>query len=632
MFPHRLKNVLLNDWLIALYLLVVFLLTNGYQYGWDDQHLEIPLLKSLIDPHLYPGDYYVESLKQNFTSFFYPLLARFINVGQVPTAYFTLYLISRYVLFLFWFKLWRLIARERFAAFACVAASIVLMREQEFLYRTFSHQEFTIAIVFAGIYYFYRDRFLLAAAILGVATNFHALYSVFPMFYLMVFLIWQQRKHGWKVLLRSVVIYLTAALPFIAWNVQKFLAHRTFAPPGPQEWIPLFLLACPQNFLFREIPYELIFRNATAALLALRPFLTLALFYLLNALHNPEFRRDRRVQTVALSATLLLLVSFVFSYLHPVRFVVDLNLVRNTQFLSYFLMGYTLLAVIQTCRRSNLLGVLLSVSAVSLLYLDDIIKILAAGVLIFSLFLDKTWSGEKRPGKIALILLWGTLTAACGFGIWKTARLLNLEFRVVDEWVYGTGLLAALALLSQLRRKWLRFPDLKKYFFLVPIVVMTCSYMHIHYTHLQAVKNKVGFWALQDSWEDMQRYVRDHTPKNAYILAPNDMEMGGFRILSERKILVCYRDCGIIGFDYQAAREWQRRLNDIQSFKVLLDRAPGLESALVKAVQTYKVNYVVFMRYYAPPASLPGFTKMYENEHFSLFEVKLNPVPAPSSP
>ena len=65
-FNTGLKKFIQNDWLIGLILLAAFLATNGYTYGWDDQHLEIPLLKSLIDQGLYPGDYYVESLKKKF--------------------------------------------------------------------------------------------------------------------------------------------------------------------------------------------------------------------------------------------------------------------------------------------------------------------------------------------------------------------------------------------------------------------------------------------------------------------------------------------------------------------------------------------------------------------------------------
>ena len=101
MLKEIFRKLLHNDWFAALILFVVFLAKNGYTYGWDDQHLEIPLLKALIDPSLYPGDYYVGSLKHAFPSLLYPLLAKIISIEQIPATYFVLFLISRYFFF-FW--------------------------------------------------------------------------------------------------------------------------------------------------------------------------------------------------------------------------------------------------------------------------------------------------------------------------------------------------------------------------------------------------------------------------------------------------------------------------------------------------------------------------------------------------
>lgn len=182
--PLRLKKILTNDFFIGFLLLGVFLATNGYTYAWDDQHLEIPLLKRLIDPGLYSHDYYVDSLQKNFVSLFFILLAKFISVKQVPAAYLTLFLLSRFFFFFWVYKLWKFISGRVSIGIFCTLNLILLGRVDEFLYRTFSHQEFALAIIAAGIYYFYRERFILSAALLGLAANFHALYSLFPFLYL----------------------------------------------------------------------------------------------------------------------------------------------------------------------------------------------------------------------------------------------------------------------------------------------------------------------------------------------------------------------------------------------------------------------------------------------------------------
>ena len=120
----------------------------------------------------------------------------------------------------------------------------------------------------------------------------------------------------------------------------------------------------------------------------------------------------------------------------------------------------------------------------------------------------------------------------------------------------------------------------------------------------------------------MQNFAKANTPKDATFLVPNDMEMGGFRIFSERKVICCYRDCGIVGFDYSAAVEWAKRLRDIEPFKVILDENSDLKQAIMNAIIIYKADHIVFMRYYAPTEGKINFLKkIHENDSFSLFQV-----------
>ena len=42
-FKNKIPQWLQSDWLYALLLFIAFLSAKGYKYGWDDQHLEIPL-------------------------------------------------------------------------------------------------------------------------------------------------------------------------------------------------------------------------------------------------------------------------------------------------------------------------------------------------------------------------------------------------------------------------------------------------------------------------------------------------------------------------------------------------------------------------------------------------------------
>ena len=344
----KLKNSLRHDWIVGLGLFFIFLTTNGYTYAWDDQHLEIPLLKSLIDPQLYHGDYYVDALKTNFTSFLFPLLAKVITVDQVPAAYFVLYLISRFFLFFYAYKLWKIVAKDRFNAALCVLSIILIFRVEEFLYRTFSHQEFALAIIMAGMYYFYKNRFIRAAVLFGVAANVHALYSLFPFCYLMLYLFWQRGEGRWKNFSRPLGAFILFSLPFIIWTLQRFMHNVPIDKTIFEHWITLYQIACPQTFLFQDQNFSEMFKSLNVFWKGTAQFWPVIGLFAVNWFLNPGFRKDQKAQAFIVGGCIFILISFVFSYIFPSRFILDLNLVRNLQFMQFILVGYTTLLLIVT--------------------------------------------------------------------------------------------------------------------------------------------------------------------------------------------------------------------------------------------------------------------------------------------
>lgn len=160
---------------------------------------------------------------------------------------------------------------------------------------------------------------------------------------------------------------------------------------------------------------------------------------------------------------------------------------------------------------------------------------------------------------------------------------------------------------------------LRKLLIIVPLVGTFCICVQNYCEFVWLTNSGPSGYQLLRDWRDMQFYVRDHTPKDALILTPYDMNMGGFRIHSERKVLVCFRDCGIIGFDYAAAVEWRNRINDVIHFKILTP--DHVDDDVLRAILKYNVDYVVFMRYYGPDGDTPILKKMYENTAFCLYQV-----------
>lgn len=609
-------KLLRNDFFIALLLLAGYLLTNGYVYGWDDQHLEIPILKHLIDPSLYKGDYYVESAVKYFTCWLYPVLAKLITVKQIPAVYLMLFLISRYAMFYFVYRLWLSISGSCFAAVSASAVFFLLGRTDEFLYRSFCHEEFAFIFMFAGLYCFYRERYALAALVLGLAVNFHAIYGLFPMLYMLTFILFCHPQR-FKMTFQTGVIFVLASLPFLCWQIPISISREIAHPVPALEWVPLYLISCPQNFLFDGIPLKDVIGDPHVWWHESAQYLILIGLYIFHLALNPGLRRDKKLHAVMALSLLLLGAVYFFDYIHPSRFVLDLNVVRVRQFMRFFMMGYTALWACDQARFARPWLAFSSAVLVLACGTTDTIALFFLGVVSMVYIVDAM---AASPLKLKRIIIGGIGLAALGVLVYA----LGLEFKNYPKptlhyghrFIYVIAAMGVVFLLLLIRRhgQWLR-----RLLIIVPLAGTFCICVSNYHDYSKLMDQGNGGWQLLRNWVDMQIYVRDHTPKNSTLLTPYDMNMGGFRIHSERKVVACFRDCGIIGFDYPAAMEWQKRINDIRSFKLITEKL--VDDDIMKAILRYNVDYVVFMRYYGPTADTSLLKKIYANAAFTLFQV-----------
>jgi len=608
-------KLLRNNFFIAFIFLLAYLATSPYIYGWDDQHLEIPILKHLIDPSLYKGDYYVESATKYFTCWLYPILAKLITVQQIPTTYLVLFLISRYVMFYWVYRLWLFIGGSVFSAIAATSMFFLLGRTDEFLYRSFCHEEFSFIFMFAGLYCFYRDWYLVAAFLFGIGVNFHAIYNLFPMLYMLTFLIFCH-PNRFKITLQTGVIFVIASLPFLCWQIPISISREILQPVPANEWIPLYLLSCPQNFLFGGTPIKEVLSNLHQFWQNFAPYFFLMGLYLFQIIVNPGFRKDKKIHAIMGLSWFLIGIVYYFDYIDPKRFVLDLNLVRVVQYVRFFMMGYiTIWACDQIARSRPWLAFSAAILVLSC-GTTNLIGLFFLGLVIIVFTIDAMF---QKPSSYREKIIGGGLVAMVALILFFLGFELTTSPQVPVFWHrfnYDLAVMIILfiILIYKSDNVWLR-----RLLIITPLLgSFSVSVININ-EYLDLKKNGPGAWELLRDWEDMQIYVRDHTPKNALILTPYDMPMGGFRIHSDRKALVCYRDCGIIGFDYAAAVEWNKRINDIKAFKIYTGER--VDQSVMVAILKYRVDYVLFMKYYGPPTDTGILKKIYENNVFSLFQV-----------
>jgi len=458
-----------------------------------------------------------------------------------------------------------------------------------------------------------------------LAANLHALYSLIPFVYLGGYILMFHRHKKWTTLAQCCGLFMLMALPLLAWIIQKKInlygLHDKHFYAG---WIDLYKIACPQNFIFYDNTIKEVLGNFSLFMERTRQYWLLVVFFLANLCFNPDFRQDKKSLSVIIVGFGLLIFSFIFTYIYPSRFVLDLNLVRNTQFMLFILMGYTVILIdrsILTRPPWVLLPVAMVLPLIRFLRLGNEITILAGCCLMAVLGLHDQCQKQKNIPRTIGIIFWG------GLGLLALGMILhdvgNGAFNKLAQIIivsnYALMILTAILFFSF---KNIR-PLMKKTLIIIPFCVFFCNFVYYHHLHRKIETTGGDFWQLQRNWEDMQHYVRNNLPRNAKLLVPYDMEMGGFRIFSERKIVVSYRDCGIIGFNYEAAKEWQKRIQDVEAFKFMA--SGDIAHAIINAVAKYRVHYIVFMNYIAPQDN-DLFHQVYQNEIYSLHKIKANPV------
>ena len=444
------------------------------------------------------------------------------------------------------------------------------------------------------------------------------------MTYLLFYLSWQHKKHGWKPLFKSSAAFAIMALPFLIWSFKKYIVPaETIDNVNHENWIELYKLACPQNFTFISHSLQSMATNLRIFLDATRGYALLFSFYLLNAFHNEKFKNDKKSQSVIFAGTIFFIISFMTSYIIPNKFVTDLNLVRNSQFMLLILMAHTVILLSETYDRRQWLILLPIAVLLPFIRFSSYVAPLSGILIALIIALDNWISKSKSKKRTALLTCLSLCILVLLFLLFKEFSLHRYS-KAAKLSLYAIITLSAINYFVGffIKNKG-TLKVLRKIFIIIPFFILLINYIYYHHKHIKIEKQGKGFWQMQRNWIDMQNYVKKHTPTNAYLLVPHDMEMGGFRIFSERKIICSYRDCGIIGFDYNAAVEWQKRLKDIGSFQVFISRP--VTPAITNAILKYKVNYIVFMNYLDPGGN-SLLRPVYRNDVYSLYQVIPNPI------
>ena len=562
----------------------------GYRFGGGNHSVQLPILKHYADPSLYTGDLLLTTL-DGYTTWFFPLMGRLVRlVGDVELPYFLTWvaghgasLAALYALSLLAFA-HRPSAWLACALFLCNPLSLA---GESSLASRLQHGHLATPLLLWAIYFHLRGRLLLAFALCGLTFNLHALYSLYVAGMLATDVALRRRAWPAGRLLAAAASFAVLALPCVVWLLRA-------SEPVPDGSLGLWLQIMRERSALHTFPLSQPASVYGGYLL----LLALGLLGWASA-DAPALRRP--AAHFALAVAVLCLAGLVFSEWWPVPLVIKAQLLRSTRWLTYVVLLYVgrLLALSWNAGLLARLGAL----AGALAFLLQEPSLLAVG-LVCLLLEDGRWrQPELALGAVALVVaaLTGAVTLPDGLGV----PVLTTRLR---DALGDARIMACLGafLLVRAARGRAEKPAL------AGAAAVACLYA------LPALYVESRAATRDQSWNEVQTWVRDHTPTAAVILTPPYRE--GFRQFSERPIVGEWKDGTQQFFDVAFTFEWYRRMTLLGGRARTFDELDA--QALLALGREYGAEYVVL-----PPRARLPFPKLFQNSVAAVYRL----VPAPSA-
>jgi hypothetical protein len=590
-------------------LLLLFLLAiaeplwHGYRFGVSNHSIQLSIIHRIMDGSLFPNDPMLDTAA-GYVSFFPSLMAFAVGiVGNTEGLYFALQVLSFFLYFAALYLLIELIFDKVSATIGVIlmATSKVVLGGSSIHWAIFYPSFFIMPFILLAIYFFLKERYLIAYAVVGISMNFHTLISsytfcMFACYSLLSFLPANRNGPGFNLQrlalqwARGLGVFFLCASPAIIWALST-------GGELTDEWIRLLRVrsshhSFPLSWDASHYVNYLLFLAAGA----------LSFSYL------PADKIHRKLLAFALAIGILCTAGLVFTEFYPLRLALRGQFFRSTNFLTIFCVIYVSNYIRHSWKSSALHKAVAAVIFFSLFFRENI-NLLIPG-LVFALVADR-FLNRTRPSPWVVIfvaiaigvkLLWPHSGSPAIFDLDPIAGI----FRVLAN----NGLLQlivcaaiTLILISKFyngHQKWVQLAVTA----LLVVYIIPSSYGRLH------PENRT-----RAPWRDVQVWARENTKKSDLFLTPPDLT--GFRIFSKRPIVGEWKDGTQQYFDEHYTYEWWKRMQDMgietggpKAFNKL-GKAAYLELA-----HKYGAGYLVLRSKRA--LALP---KAYDNGQFAVYRL-----------
>ncbi|MCX7044615.1 MAG: endo-1,4-beta-xylanase [Candidatus Sumerlaeota bacterium] len=629
----------------------------GYQFGVGNQGVQIAFLKRVNDPSTFPNDPMVGTIA-HYPSFFFQILSFAVSEVELQPLYFWLHCLTAFGVFAgaYWLgvSIYRRRAAGLIAALLLAAGHHQALASTSLYWQGFTHTwaVFPLAIIILAL--FYQERYWIAFLLTGALFNLHALTAAYLFAMLGAWIALEWRNLKLPRIAACAALGLLAASP----GLYAMLGQsQTF----DAEWIRLTRIRSSQHsFPFSwwapgnpEIPRFLLM----AALAAL------ALSF---PMPNETWRKTR---ALALGVLALFALGIIGSEITPVAAVIRAQVFRSSGILLLLMLvviangvaeGWAALGIgvwgwrilfrsprepfdeddpsgqISFGRRR--LEWIAATATFLTLAIPALIPLLPA---IFALnLLTALLSGRLGKAQAAfsgvVFILCLAAWRQIHFSLAPVVSLKSLAetfFRADGGWLLVSAPSAAIAVallascLPDGRPAWRALTlGLRCGAVAAAIAFVT---LFFNAGHGQSAPDAIP-------WLQAQLWAKEHTPPDTVFLTP--ALPGGFRLYSDRPIVSEWRDGTQQYFDAAYAKEWWRRMQDLQpgamydaSGERQLSRGRNLneldDNQLAALCKKYGVHYFVL-----PKNPDRDFVKAYENSEWAIYRDERKPPPAAPPP
>lgn len=204
------------------FLILGAFITRGYTFPVGNHYTHVPQVKSMLNPELYINDYYVQEMLQFTPRYYYQHLVYFFSkvTGSISLTYLIYYLIS-----LIGF-IWGLSAISKFFTTSKLSTAVLiflslksytLIGYLELFPNTPIPATFAMSLTVWGIYFCFRQRWIIGYLFFGIASILQFLVGVLPgiMMIPIMFIEAIKNRRLKQVVLPLIILFWLASLVYL---------------------------------------------------------------------------------------------------------------------------------------------------------------------------------------------------------------------------------------------------------------------------------------------------------------------------------------------------------------------------------------------------------------------------------